>query len=260
MYTKPRKRFGQNFLVDPHIVATILEMLSPKQSDHFFEIGPGLGVLTQPLLARVGHLTAIEIDRDLVSYLKNRFTDATGFNLISGDILKYNLGILPKNIRVVSNLPYNISTAVLFHVFQYISKLFDVTVMLQKEVVDRLEAKCGTNAYGRLTVMTHYHCQIGQTLRVPPEAFKPAPKVESKVIQLRPYRVRPFVVSDYALFSNIVRDAFSQRRKQLKNALKAYLSSASLSALKIESDRRPEAVSLEEYVMIANRVFAEKIL
>lgn len=251
---RARKRFGQNFLKDEAIIDAIIELIQPKACEHFVEIGPGLGAITSVLLPKVASLHAIEIDRDLIEKLKIKFSDKPHFHLYENDALKQDFGIFPAPFRLVGNLPYNISTPLIFHLLQFSEAITDITVMLQKEVVDRLRAEPSTKDYGRLTVMMQYHCRVGASLPVPPESFTPRPKVDSAVVRLFPHDTPPVQAQDYRRFSEIVTAAFSKRRKQLKNSLSNYITEEGLISLNITPTKRPEDVSLDEYVTISNKV------
>jgi 16S rRNA (adenine1518-N6/adenine1519-N6)-dimethyltransferase len=257
MKHQARKRFGQNFLTDQSLIEQIIEFIHPASTDHMLEIGPGLGALTSHLVPNVAQLTAVEIDRDLIEHLEKTFSRYEHFSVINKDVLKFDLSELEGEHRVVGNLPYNISTPLLFHLFNYADQIIDLHIMLQKEVVDRIKAQPATSDYGRLSVMTQYHCEIGHDFLVPAAAFDPKPKVDSAFMRLKPYKEKPYVAKDYTLFANIVRDAFNMRRKQLKNSLSKYITAAQLQDLDIDCGKRPEAVTLEEYVSIANQIYDE---
>jgi 16S rRNA (adenine1518-N6/adenine1519-N6)-dimethyltransferase len=219
----PRKRFGQNFLNNPSIIEKIIKIIHPKPGDNIVEIGPGLGALTSHLVGHCGKITAIEIDRDLIQKLKIEYGDK--INLIEGDVLEVNFTqILSKDeghgsLRIVGNLPYNISTPLLFHLMEFLPLIKDMHFMLQKEVVDRMAAKPGNKDYGRLSVMLQYFCEIEPMLFVPPSAFTPPPKVDSMIVQLKPRAIEN-PVKDLSYFEKLVKQAFSQRRKTLSNTLK----------------------------------------
>lgn len=250
MSHRPRKRFGQNFLQNRHIIDQILGALNLQQDDKVVEIGPGLGALTQPLLKRLKHLTAIEIDTDLQEHLASLPIAVGKLNLISADALTLDYSQWGANLRVVGNLPYNISTPLLLHLLNYASSIDDMHFMLQKEVVMRLAAQPGTKAYGRLTVMIQYHCEVESLFEVPPEAFHPKPKVDSAVVRLIPHQVSPYPVVDIGALEQLVAQAFAMRRKTLANNLKPVLSAAQLTNLGIDPLARPEQISIMEYVQI----------
>jgi 16S rRNA (adenine1518-N6/adenine1519-N6)-dimethyltransferase len=246
-----RRRFGQHFLVDRHYIERIIAALDPQLGDNFVEIGPGLGALTGPLLERLGRLAAIEIDRDLAARLAAEHP-ADRLTLYNTDALEFDFGALGPDLRVVGNLPYNISSPLLFHLAQCEAALRDVTVMLQKEVVERMTAAPATPEYGRLSVMLQVRFRIERLFTVPPGAFRPAPQVYSAVVRLTPLReARPSLV-DEALFARIVAAAFGQRRKTLRNALKALASEADLERVGIAPGARGETLSVADFVRLAN--------
>jgi len=247
----PRKRFGQNFLADPHYVARIVAAVDPQPGERVVEIGPGLAALTGGLIARAGHIDAIEIDRDLAARLRERFGERE-LTLHEGDALTFDFGALGSNLRVVGNLPYNISSPLLFHLASHAAHLSDLTVMLQKEVVDRMTAAPGTAEYGRLTVMLQAVFSIERLFTVPPGAFRPAPKVDSAVARLVPLRARAPAIADRGLFARVVAAAFSQRRKTLRNALAAICDTDALRAAGIDPGARGETVAVADFVRLAN--------
>jgi 16S rRNA (adenine1518-N6/adenine1519-N6)-dimethyltransferase len=257
MTHNPRKRFGQNFLHDQNIIYNILGSLGIQAFDHWVEIGPGQGALTEPLLKTGVKLDVIELDRDLVSLLQQRYANQTKLTIHSADALTFNFNNLVKDekrLRVVGNLPYNISTPLLFHLLESCSDIEDMTFMLQKEVVERICAQPGSKTYGRLSIMMRYYCETEFLFEVPPESFTPAPKVDSAIIRLTPHKTPPVIVQDLPLLNKIITQAFSQRRKTLRNALKTILPEQAIIALNIDPIRRPETLSLEEFVQISNSV------
>lgn len=250
----PRKRFGQHFLHDPHIINAIIEAIQPKRDEHLVEIGPGKGILTKPLLPRVKRLDAIELDRDLIPILEQTFGSNTHFHLINQDALQFDYASLTqqhKSLRVVGNLPYNISTPLLFYLLKFASLIKDMHFMLQKEVVDRISAQPGDPAYGRLSVMMQYHCVCEMLFDVVPECFSPPPKVMSAVIRLIPYETPPFIAKEYELFETIVRTAFNQRRKTLQNSLKKLIPAAMIIEAGIDPSIRPEMMSVADFVKLS---------
>jgi 16S rRNA (adenine1518-N6/adenine1519-N6)-dimethyltransferase len=247
----PRKRFGQNFLADPHYVARIVAAVDPKPGEHVVEIGPGLAALTGGLIGRAGHIDAIEIDRDLAARLRERFGERE-LTLHEGDALEFDFALLGDNLRVVGNLPYNISSPLLFHLAGHAANLSDLTVMLQKEVVDRMTAAPGTAEYGRLTVMLQAVFSMERLFTVPPGAFRPAPKVDSAVARLVPLRERAPAIADRGLFARVVAAAFSQRRKTLRNALSALCDADTLRESGIDPGARGETLSVADFVRLAN--------
>lgn len=251
---RARKRFGQNFLVDTQVLSDIIDSLGLQPNDRVVEIGPGLGALTTHLYHSLNHLYAIEIDRDLIAHLTNQFA-AEKFTLFNQDVLEFDFSKLSKNpsdLRVVGNLPYNISSPLLFHLFETIQCIKDMHFMLQKEVAERLSATIGTKNYGRLSVMAQYFCDTEYLFTVPPTAFDPAPKVESAIIRLTPKKSISTPCLNYALLSKVVKEAFTYRRKTLSNSLKKMLSSTEIEQLKINPGSRPEKISVDEFVSIAN--------
>ncbi|ART62153.1 16S rRNA (adenine(1518)-N(6)/adenine(1519)-N(6))-dimethyltransferase RsmA [Kushneria marisflavi] len=254
---RARKRFGQNFLQDHGVIERIVGSIHPREGDRLVEIGPGQGALTEELLAVHGSLEAIELDRDLIPGLRTRFFNYPDFNIIEGDALAFDFRAFRGEgapLRVVGNLPYNISTPLIFHLLSAGDAVRDMHFMLQKEVVARLAAQPGTGQWGRLSVMTRYYCQVESLFDVPPEAFLPQPKVDSSIVRLVPWQVRPHVAHDETLLSDLVRRAFSQRRKTLRNNLRDIMSAETLESLEIAPTRRPETLSVGEFVTIANHL------
>ena len=251
----PRRRFGQNFLADPHYVARIVAAVDPQPGDNVVEIGPGLAALTGDLVARAGHVTAIEIDRDLAARLRERFTPAQ-LTLHTADALAFDFATLGTGLRVVGNLPYNISSPLLFHLAAQDARIRDLHVMLQKEVVARMTAAPGTADYGRLTVMLQAKFRVGRLFVVPPGAFRPAPKVESAVARLVPLHGDKPAIADEALFARVVAAAFAQRRKTLRNALAALAGAPALQAAGIDPSARGETLAVADFVRLANALRA----
>jgi len=247
----PRKRFGQNFLTDQGVIQAIVRTIHPQPDDVMVEIGPGLGALTDPLLKILPRLHVVEIDRDIIARLQNNYP-AAKLTIHPGDALKFDFSTLGERIRVVGNLPYNISTPILFHLSEYVGNIIDMHFMLQKEVVERMVAAPSTPEYGRLSVMLQYRYAMELMFIVPPDAFHPAPKVESAIVRMIPYAVLPHPAKDEALFGAIVTAAFGQRRKVLRNTLKAYLDNAGFAALGIDPGLRAENLGFEKFVAIAN--------
>jgi 16S rRNA (adenine1518-N6/adenine1519-N6)-dimethyltransferase len=252
--TPPRKRFGQNFLVDRSFVDKIVQVVQPGTDDHIVEIGPGKGALTGGLLAAAGRLVLIEIDRDLVELLREKF--GSTIDIHCTDVLKFDMESLwqDRPIRIVGNLPYNISTPLLFRLMQWTELIKDMYFMLQREVVDRLASVPSTPAYGRLGIMAQYHCRIEKCFDVPPGAFNPAPRVQSAVVRLVPHECLPFPVADVAVLRSIVTTAFSQRRKTVRNALKSILDEETMEAAGVDPGLRPENISLELFAGLTNIV------
>ena len=247
----PRKRFGQNFLVDSQTVADIIHALHPRREDVMVEIGPGLGALTRPLLQSLEHLHVVEIDRDIVKRLRDEFS-AKRLTVHEGDALEFDFSSLGESLRVVGNLPYNISTPLLFHLSRFAAHISDMRFMLQKEVVARMVAKPSTSDYGRLSVMLQCRFEMEQLFIVPPECFRPPPKVESAVVRMIPLKKPLIEASQEKLFAEIVSAAFSQRRKTLRNTLRDHLTAEDYLKLGIDSNLRAENLSIAQYVAIAN--------
>lgn len=252
MEHKARKRFGQNFLSDPNILRKIVTAIRPRPDDVMVEIGPGLGAMTAPLLETLKHLHVVEIDRDLIARLKEEFP-AGKLTIHAGDALKFDFGSLGEKIRVVGNLPYNISTPILFHLAAFASQVEDMHFMLQKEVVDRMAAEPGSDAYGRLSVMLQYRFMVERLFIVPPGAFRPAPKVDSAIVRLIPYATLPHPAKDEALFGRVVTAAFSQRRKTLRNTLRDFLTPDDWAATGIDPGLRAENLGVEQFVILAKQ-------
>jgi len=252
---RARKRFGQNFLVDTQVIADIVNAVAPKRSDCVVEIGPGLGALTDPLLKKLDHLHVVEIDRDIVARLSKRYPPDR-LTIHSGDALSFDFAALTgdagSRLHIVGNLPYNISTPLLFHLAGFAEQVYDMHFMLQKEVVERLVAEPGTSDYGRLSVMLQYRFYMDWLLDVPPECFDPAPKVDSAVIRLIPRPAAELSAKDEEKFAAVVAAAFAQRRKMLRNNLKGVLDENGFSALGIAPTSRAEDLPVETYIGIAN--------
>ncbi|MCW5623623.1 MAG: 16S rRNA (adenine(1518)-N(6)/adenine(1519)-N(6))-dimethyltransferase RsmA [Burkholderiales bacterium] len=247
-----RRRFGQNFLVDGSYVRRIVDAVSPTRTDHVVEIGPGLGALTAPLLDRLDRLHVVEIDRDIVARLAETFPPER-LTIHSGDALAFDFATLGSDLRIVGNLPYNISTPLLFHVAGT-EGLRDCHFMLQEEVVDRMVAAPGGKEYGRLSVMLQYRFAMWKLFDVPPGAFRPAPKVTSAIVRLVPHRPLPVRAVDEGLFAELVTRAFTQRRKTLRNALADYLSAEELTAAGLDPGCRPETLGVAAFVAAADAV------
>ncbi|MEH6442333.1 MAG: 16S rRNA (adenine(1518)-N(6)/adenine(1519)-N(6))-dimethyltransferase RsmA [Oceanospirillaceae bacterium] len=255
---KARKRFGQNFLQDQGVIRRIIRGVSPRTTDHMVEIGPGLGALTEVILDEAGALDAIELDRDLLPILRAKFFNyEEKFRIFEADAMKFDFSSLQQDdrpLRIIGNLPYNISTQLIFHLLQHTTCVQDMHFMLQKEVVDRLAAKPGDKLYGRLGIMAQYYCEIEPLFIVPPEAFDPIPKVDSAIVRLMPYKNKPLVAKDLPTLQKIVKISFSMRRKTLRNNLKNTVTGEQLEALNIDPTRRPETLSLAEFICIADFV------
>jgi 16S rRNA (adenine1518-N6/adenine1519-N6)-dimethyltransferase len=247
----PRKRFGQHFLASPGIVAKIVAAIDPRPGDVVVEIGPGLGALTEPLLARLPHLHVIEIDRDIAARLRATHPPER-LGVHEGDVLDFDFGALPAPLRIVGNLPYNISTPILFRLVPQASRVRDMHFMLQREVVDRMVARPSTPEYGRLSVMLQVRFAMARLFDVPPGAFRPPPKVDSAVVRMVPRADAP--ACDDAALARVVTAAFTKRRKTLRNALAGAVPDEALAALGLDPRLRPENLSVDEYVALARYV------
>ncbi len=251
----PRKHFGQHFLSDQVVIHQILAALAPKADQHLIEIGPGQGALTVPVLKAVKQLEVIELDRDLIPELKKRSKHAGDLQIYSADALEVDLSTLKTDdrlLRIFVNLPYNISTPLIFHFLQYAPIIADMLFMLQKEVAERLAADPGTKDYGRLSVMVQYHCQVELLFDVSSNAFYPPPQVRSSIVRLVPYRDHPYHANDYSLFEKVVKQAFGQRRKTLRNSLKEIIPDDVWAHIPIHSDLRAENLSVKDFIEICN--------
>ena len=250
-----RKRFGQNFLVSDGVIRKIVEAIAPRAGDTVVEIGPGLGALTEPLLERIDHLHVVEIDRDLIARLQQRFPPER-LTIHQGDALEFDFGTLKGAgpLKIVGNLPYNISSPLLFHLVPFAPLVHDMHFMLQKEVVDRMVAEPGSKDFGRLSVMLQYHYHMERMFIVPPGAFNPPPKVDSAIVRMIPRKEvgAGEAATDPALFAKVVTAAFSQRRKMLRNTLREFIGEAELAALGITPTARAEDIAVADYVRLAN--------
>jgi 16S rRNA (adenine1518-N6/adenine1519-N6)-dimethyltransferase len=246
----PRKRFGQNFLIDDGIIHAIVNAIHPQAGETLVEIGPGLGALTKPLLERIAHLHAVELDRDIIARLQSAYPPER-LTLHSGDALKFDFAELGNALRIVGNLPYNISSPLLFRLMEFSAHISDMHFMLQKEVVERMVAAPSSHDYGRLSIMLQRRFHLAWLLDVPPTAFNPPPKVESAVVRLIPKTPAEIVALDEALFARVVLAAFSQRRKTLRNTLAGVLNAEGFAALAIDPGQRAENLALGEYERIA---------
>jgi 16S rRNA (adenine1518-N6/adenine1519-N6)-dimethyltransferase len=263
---KAKKKFGQNFLVDEQIIADIIAAIRPGPEDNMVEVGPGLGALTRPLLEILKQLHVVEIDRDIIARLEHDYpresAPAPHFNagastrpklvIHAGDALEFDFGTLPAPLRIVGNLPYNISSPLLFHFASYAGRIRDMHFMLQNEVVERMVAEPSTPAYGRLSVMLQYRFQMEKLFDVPPESFRPAPKVDSAIVRMVPLPASEIGVRNEKLFAAVVRTAFGQRRKTLRNTLRSYLNENDFGQLGIDAQLRAENLSVAEFAKVAN--------
>ena len=250
-----RKRFGQNFLSDSHYISRIVDAIAPQSSDHIVEIGPGLGAITEHLVAAAGQLEVVELDRDLIPRLESKFEGCDNFTIHQSDALKFDFTQLQtseQKLRIVGNLPYNISTPLIFHLLEQRHVIHDMYFMLQKEVVERLCAEPCTKQYGRLSVMTQYFCQTAMLFVVPPGAFSPAPKVESAIVRLQPHQTIANPVKDTDLLAKIVTAAFNQRRKTIRNSLKDWMKQEDFDAVGIKATERAERLSLQDFISICH--------
>lgn len=255
MSHQPRKRFGQNFLHDLSVIDRIVSEIHPSPEKNLVEIGPGQGALTVPLLKAAGRLQVVELDRDLIPPLKLQCQPLGELTVHQADALNFDFHhcIQPgKRISLIGNLPYNISTPLLFHLVEQLDCIDEMVFMLQKEVVDRMVAAPGSKTYGRLSVMIQYYCSVEALFEVPPESFFPAPKVDSAIVRLIPYPQPPYLAKDKSRLDLIVREAFSQRRKTLRNSLKKYLTEEDFARAGINPELRAENLSVEAYVQLAN--------
>ncbi|MCO6514213.1 MAG: 16S rRNA (adenine(1518)-N(6)/adenine(1519)-N(6))-dimethyltransferase RsmA [Snodgrassella sp.] len=248
---RARKRFGQNFLQDKSIIQDIVRAVRPQPEDTVLEIGPGLAAITAPLAAMVDRLHVIEIDRDIVARLRT-LPFASKLVIHEGDVLQFDFASVPGRKKIVGNLPYNISTPLLFRFGKYADDIVDMHFMLQKEVVERMVAVAGSNDYGRLSVMLQYFFEMESLLDVPPQAFNPAPKVDSAVVRMIPQHGRIGIAQDFAHFAALVKQAFQQRRKTIHNNLKEWVDDAALMAVGIDPGCRPERIPPELYVGLSN--------
>jgi 16S rRNA (adenine1518-N6/adenine1519-N6)-dimethyltransferase len=251
---RPRKRFGQNFLHDPGIIQRIVSAIDPQPGDHIAEIGPGQGAITQHLVAACECMDVVELDRDLVPLLEKQFT-GTKLRIHNADALKFDFCSLvtgSEKLRLVGNLPYNISTPLLFHLLEQAHCIRDLHVMLQKEVVERIVAAPGSKTYGRLSVAVQARCHVQYLFTIGPGAFNPPPKVESAILRMQPDADAIARIDDATLFDRLLAQAFSQRRKTLRNALKGLADAPTLENLGIDASARAETIEVRDYVKLAN--------
>ncbi|MDX1252686.1 MAG: 16S rRNA (adenine(1518)-N(6)/adenine(1519)-N(6))-dimethyltransferase RsmA [Gammaproteobacteria bacterium] len=253
----PRKRFGQNFLHDQAVIHNIITAIDPHPNQHLVEIGPGKGALTRHLLRAAGSLDVVELDRDLIPLLERECAGLGELHIHQADALAFDFATLAADgrpLRLMGNLPYNISTPLLFHLMEQIQCIQDMHFMLQKEVVDRLAAEPGSKDYGRLGVMIQYYCAVESLFVVHPGAFFPSPKVDSAVVRLVPHAAPPVEVASRANFSRLVGQAFSQRRKTLRNTLKGLLTDEQIRAQGIDPGLRAEVLSLAQFARLSNAI------
>ena len=256
MQHRARKRFGQHFLVDGDVIERIVAAVAPAEGECIVEIGPGQAAITEPLAALSSELHAIEFDRDLAAALRQRFADRSNVMIHEADVLDFDFATLGADLRIVGNLPYNISTPVLFHLLEFVGNIRDAHFMLQKEVVDRMAAEPGGRDFGRLTIMLGYRLETVPLFDVLPGAFSPPPKVMSSVVRLRPHPPGTFEAVDPTVLSAIVRAAFSRRRKTLRNALKGTVEVEDIEAAGLSATLRPEQVGIRDWIRLANQLGA----
>ncbi|MFL1456464.1 16S rRNA (adenine(1518)-N(6)/adenine(1519)-N(6))-dimethyltransferase RsmA [Marinobacter sp. GN3S48] len=251
-----RKRFGQNFLHDPGVIERIIRAIHPKADDAIVEIGPGLGAITEEILAVNPALQVVELDRDLIPVLRTKFFNYPDFRIHEADALKFDFSQLVSDrpLRIIGNLPYNISTPLIFHLLSYSGVVQDMHFMLQKEVVQRMAAVPGDNNYGRLGIMTQYFCKVQPLFEVGAGAFRPAPKVDSAIVRMVPHTTLPHPAKDLGTLQAVVRTAFNARRKTLRKALAGLVTVEQLQSLGINDGLRPENLGLADYVAIADRL------
>jgi 16S rRNA (adenine1518-N6/adenine1519-N6)-dimethyltransferase len=252
----PRKRFGQHFLHERGVIERLLRAIDPVPGERIVEIGPGEGALTLPLLARIGRLTAIELDRDLIPRLRESAAPVGELEIVEADALTVDLSALARGtaMRLVGNLPYNISTPLLFHALGHAQAIRDMHFMLQKEVVDRMAADSGSKTYGRLSVMLQARCRVEYLFKVPPGAFRPPPKVDSAIVRLVPLPAADVAYRDHATLERVVRHAFAQRRKTLHNALSGVADDDTMRRAGIDPKARAEDVAVAGFVALANEI------
>lgn len=252
-----RKRFGQNFLHDHHIISNILGSLYYNKDQHWVEIGPGQGALTESILTDRIQLDVVELDRDLVRFLSFKFRNFSNLTIHSADALKFDFSALAtqgEKLHILGNLPYNISTPLMFHLLENTPLIADMTFMLQKEVVDRICAEPGSKKYGRLSVMMQYYCATEHLFDVPPESFSPAPKVMSSIVRLVPHAQPPVIIDSVKSLNTVVTAAFSQRRKTLRNSLKKLILESNITALGIDPTLRAECLPLPDFAKLSQFV------
>ena len=252
-----RKRFGQHFLTDKTIIHTIVQIINPTVKQNICEIGPGLGAITLPILKKINQMHAVEIDRDLAQELQVKCKDIGTVIIHNADVLKFNFNDIAdpnQPMRLIGNLPYNISTSLLFHLLNFSSLIMDMHFMLQKEVVDRIIAKPGHSQYSRLTVMVQSYYDVESLLDISPDMFTPPPKVNSSFLRLMQNDVYEKKIKNRNLFNNIIDTAFNQRRKTIKNSLSSIVSRQQLENAIIDPDLRPQEISIQQYIKLSNQL------
>lgn len=257
-----KKQFGQNFLNNQRVIDQIVASIRPRPEDHMVEIGPGEAALTDPIIKIVKTLDIIEIDNDLIGPLKIKFSIYPAFKLHHTDALRFDYDTLLENpeeqLRVVGNLPYNISSPLMFKLIQHANNITDMHFMLQKEVVERICAQPGSKTFGRLSVMMQYYCQTEHLFDVGPENFTPPPKVDSAIVRLIPHKTKPLIAKDETLFADFVRQSFSLKRKTLRNNLKGWMTAEQIESCGISPSARSEQLPLADFVTLANAYYAIK--
>ncbi len=257
-----KKRFGQNFLHNEAIISKIVDAINPEPNENLVEIGPGLGALTEPVIERAGDISVVELDRDLAHRLRHHPFLTKHLTIYEQDALKFDFASLitdDKPLRIFGNLPYNISTPLIFHLLSFKDKVKDMHFMLQKEVVERMAAGHDCKAYGRLSIMTQYQCQVLPVMEIGPEAFQPPPKVDSAIVRLIPHKTIKNPVKDIACLNQVCLAAFNQRRKTIRNSFKKLISAEQLVELGIDPTLRPENLALDDYITLANYVHDHKV-
>tara|TARA_R110001583_G_scaffold26092_4_gene94191 strand:- start:3697 stop:4584 length:888 start_codon:yes stop_codon:yes gene_type:complete len=254
-----KKRFGQNFLHNDAVISDIIDAINPEPGENLIEIGPGLGALTEPVIERAKKLSVVELDRDLAHRLRHHPFLAPHLTIYETDALNFDFAQLVKSedgeeapLRIFGNLPYNISTPLIFHLLTFKDKVKDMHFMLQKEVVERMAAEPHCKAYGRLSIMTQYQCQVFPVMEIGPEAFKPAPKVDSAIVRLIPHKEIKNPVKDINALNTVCLAAFNQRRKTIRNGFKKLISEAQLASLDVDANLRPENLTIDDYIKLAN--------
>ncbi len=251
---KAKKRFGQNFLHDDAVISKIVDAINPEPDENLVEIGPGLGALTEPVIERAGAISVVELDRDLAHRLRHHPFLASKLTIYETDALKFDFSQLSseKPLRLFGNLPYNISTPLIFHLLTFNQQVKDMHFMLQKEVVERMAAAPNCKAYGRLSIMTQYQCQVIPVMEIGPEAFNPAPKVDSAIVRLVPHQTIKNPAKDITTLNKVCLAAFNQRRKTIRNSFKKLLTVEQIESLGIDAGIRPDNLTPDQYITIAN--------
>ena len=252
-----RKRFGQNFLHDENVIRKIVDAISAVEGDHLLEIGPGLGALTKELAKTGATIHCVELDADLAKSLRTEFQEYDSIKIIEGDALKFDLSSIAtekRPLRVIGNLPYNISTPIIFHLLKNSELIRDMTFMLQLEVIQRMISKVGNRNYGRLSLMVQYYCEVEHLFNVASSAFSPKPKVVSALARLKPHSSTSIRAKDSDCLQTVIRTAFNQRRKTLRNSLRTIIPEALLDRIAINKNLRPQDITLNEYVEISNAI------